>query len=133
MKIKAKRGGVEVDLTMEETQYFDRFTRGVAPVTRAALDEAIEKVYNDAVARWPVKTGTSRAGLDYGIMFTSLDSLRGYVRNDVGYAKYIRTRGLPKTGSAFVELMRKPMQEEAKRLAFVLSDEIAAAVAGRKR
>src|SRR3990167_8978330 len=102
VRIVARTGGTTIELSPELESFVDRLTREAAPATRAVMDEALTRVYLDAVNRWPGKTGESKRALDHGISAASLDEIRGYVACDVGYARYIKSAKIPGSGSAFV-------------------------------
>lgn len=126
-KIVARTGGTTVEISPELAAFVDRMTRALAPTTRATMDRELRKVYDNAVDQWPVKTGRSKAALEYGLAVESADVVRGFVACDVGYARYIRSIKLPGTGSAFVELMRKPVAKAIEPITDALAADLARA------
>lgn len=82
------------------------------------LEETADGLYQQAFAAWPVRTGRSRAGLAREVRVApDLSSVRARLLNDVDYAKFIRSNRISGSGSAFVELMRRPTEEAARDLA----------------
>lgn len=127
MKIVARSGGTTVEISPELAAFVDRLTKAAAPTTRATMDREIGRVYDNAVDQWPVKTGRSKAALEHGIAVESADVVRGFVACDVGYARYIKSLKLPGTGSAFVELLRKPMKKAVEPIVEALAEDLARA------
>lgn len=99
-------------------------------LVRAALDETVPGMLSkmeataaaleaDAAAKWPVRTGKSKAALtsevrvapDYG-------SIRARIACEADYARYIISSKIKSgSGSAFVELLRRPTEAAGKVLA----------------
>lgn len=93
-----------------------------APGLRATLEAEARRVLTEARARWPVATGASRDGLVAGVE-VQRGGLRGFVRNQVGHAVYVKSWKNGLAGrSAMVELLRKPVAEAAPRLAARLGE-----------
>ena len=83
------------------------------PGARAILEREAREVYQYAWQRWPIDTGTSRAGLSWGVLIAPDASfIRGFVMNNVDYARYIKSSQVRTgTGHAMTELLRKPIAE----------------------
>lgn len=94
------------------------------------MERAIDRIYRNAVAKAPVKTGDFKRSIKADVLVApDYSYVRGRVYSDIEYGRYILApRKLPGTGSAFVELFRKPMAEEAdrltSRLAVVIDDSL---------
>jgi hypothetical protein len=122
---KLRFGSGSVSVEMDDT--LDRMVRAAInkaqPGALREVERATEELYAQAVAQWPVKTGTSRAGLRREVLVSQgLDRIRGRVFNDVDYAKYIRPRALYGADTAFVAYLRRPAKEIAERLTLRLLD-----------
>lgn len=123
-----------------------RIVIGRSASVTASLDNGVERIYRRAIERvapglldrlerelddleagarddWPVKTGFSRGRLR-SLVLVSPDhtKLRGTLLNDAPYARFIKGRKLPGSGSAFVELMRKPLRARKAALAQVFGE-----------
>lgn len=97
-------------------------------LVRAALDRALpgvvervesatQRVYQQAVDRAPVKTGAFRASISSELqVLPDLGRIRGRVFSNSPYGQYIKSNKLPGSGSAYVELLQKPMRSEAEQL-----------------
>lgn len=110
------------DVTMTLDDGAERFVRSVIdqaiPGATAAIEQELETVYSDAVRRAPVKTGKFKASIQRQIVVApDYSSIRGRLWSDVEYARFIVSkRTLPGSGSALVELFRKPVNAAADRL-----------------
>lgn len=77
---------------------------GLLPV----LEAEASRLAANARADWPVKTGRSRNSIVFGVRVRSDDRLEAFVGNTVEYVYYIKSRALPRSRSAWQELIRKP-------------------------
>ncbi len=121
---KFTTGGTTVELSDDLARWVDEWTRNLAPTTREVMDREIGRVHAEARASWPVKTGRSRDALEYVIVVESPDMIRATLINTAPYAKWIVSLKLPGNGSAFVELMRKPMKKVLDPIADALAADI---------
>ncbi len=81
------------------------------------IHEAAEALYWQAVGRSPVKTGKLRASWSRQVLVApDLSSVRARLSNDAPHGKYVVSPKLPGSGSAFVELARKPLAAEGARV-----------------
>lgn len=111
-------GSGKVRVVMDDV--FERLVRNVAarvaPGAVEVVEESTERLYQGARSEWPVKSGVSRDGLDRDVtVSTDLAKITGRVFDLVVYARYVRPRKLGGK-SAFVELLRKPLKAEVKRI-----------------
>jgi hypothetical protein len=103
-------------------------------LVRSLLDEALpgvvdaveakaKAVHAQAVDRAPVKTGALRDAFRFEVLVApDLSSIRGRVVNDAPHAKFVKSSKLPGSGSAFVELLRKPMEQAGEELVAEIRD-----------
>jgi len=116
---------------------------GFEALLRLALDRTIpgivdrmEKARNDlstqAYNGWPVRSGVSKAGLKSEVRVApDYSSIKVRLYNDVPYAKYIKSSKVKTgTGSAFVELMRRPTEKAGQEIAAELRPIIEATLNG---
>ena len=54
-KIKVKSGNTSIELDAAATEIFDAVVRRAAPETIRVLEDAVQELYRDAYARWPVR------------------------------------------------------------------------------
>jgi hypothetical protein len=114
---------------------FDRLYRNaierLAPGVLAKVEAARDRIGDGAIAGAPVKTGHFKSRFDRALV-VSPDHMviRASVYNFAKYARYVR---LVKQGdkNAFVELLRKPLKLEAKRLLRELPADTVRALRGR--
>lgn len=120
---------VVMDATLDDI--YRRSIERVAPGILGVIESAIDDLHADAVAKWPVKTGRSKAALQ-ALTVVSPDhaSVRGTITNNVKYARYIMAKNLGGK-NAFVELLRKPLRARAAELATVLGRVTTDALKGR--
>lgn len=124
MKFVTGKGKARVEL--DDGGLFDRWSKSIAPNTRAAMDTEIERILADAREAWPVRTGKSKAALESAIRVIDQWQFTATITNDVPYAKLIRSLKIETgTGSAYVELLRKPINAAAPAVADALAAEIA--------
>ena len=92
-----------------------------------AMEAELDAVYTDAVRQAPVKTGKFKASIQQQVVLSpNADLLRGRLWSDVDYARFIVSpTKLPGSGSALVELFRKPMKKAGENLANKLGPGIA--------
>lgn len=92
-----------------------RWLEAAMPGAVDRVTQGVEAVHWQAVARSPVKTGRFRASLQREVKVApDLSSIRGRTFNDIEYGRFVKSPKLPGTGSAFVELLRKPMEIEGR-------------------
>jgi len=116
------RATIEMSDAME--QLYRRAIDQLAPGLLSTVEDALDDVFESAESSWPVKTGRSKAGLRKQVRIEQGGgAIVGSITDAIPYAKYIKAKKLGGK-SAFVELLRKPMQERAKALASVLSTQI---------
>lgn len=111
-------GSGSVRLEMDDA--LDRIYRNaietVAPGMLARIETATKEIFDAALKAWPRKTGRSADGLRMEIVVAGDNSeVRGTITDPVTYAKYIKAKSLGGK-SAFVEILRKPLQKRAKEL-----------------
>jgi hypothetical protein len=97
------------------------------------LARAADRIGVPAEARWPVGRERNRPHsadmFERGLRMPKAGVLEGFVQNTAKYAKYIRTmKGGLNGRSAMVELLRKPLKIEAKKVADDLAPELAAQI-----
>lgn len=117
-------GKVAFSMDDDFTQLVRRAIDRTMPGVFSRLEQAVDRVYTQAVERAPVDTGAFRASIQRDIIMPQdLSVIRGRVYSDIEYGKFIRSpRTLPGTGSAFVELFRKPMTAEGDALITEVGD-----------
>jgi len=121
-------------LSYEDSQTVQRMLREVAPLTSRELSDAVERLRNEAYARWPVRKyrqgQTQRVPHSRDLISTRLtvyaDTILASVRCEASYTYYIKSwqNGL-QGKSAFVTLIRTPAQDRAGPLADRLAKELA--------
>lgn len=103
----------------------------LAPGALGKVEAARDRILNGAIARAPVKTGHFKEEF-VGTLVVAPDysTIRASVYNFAKYARYV---ALVKQGgkNAFVELLRKPLKAEAKRLVLELPADAVRALRGR--
>ena len=122
--------GVTVDWGDDLEQIARRALENVVPGCITVLEREVDSVLRDARAAWPVLTGTSRDGLRSAITIRPDGTIRGSVLNSVDYAVYVKARRLGGSGSAVVQLLRRPITEAAQRVATDLGPAITRALEG---
>ena len=93
----------------------------VAPGVLELVESETKAVYDGAKSRWPVgpdkrdrKGRHSKFELYHEVVIdTTKGLIRGRVWNEAPWSRYIKPKGL-KGKSAFVELLRKPLQKRAR-------------------
>lgn len=117
-KLRFGSGGVTVEMSDDFSVLIRRAMDDALPGVYDRLEQAVDRVYTQAVERAPVDTGTFRASIKKELVVSpDYSMIRGRVMSDLDYARYIRSPAkLPGTGSAFVELFRKPMDAEGDAL-----------------
>lgn len=127
--IQIGRGSMSVTLD----DGMDRFVRAAlersAPATLRVLEREGEQLFDDAYARWPVKSGRSRAGLTWGLRLPDANTVEVFLSNSVEYVYYIRTL-YPGGQHVWTDLVVKPTRKAARKIAEELAEEIANAIAG---
>jgi hypothetical protein len=93
-----------------------RLLANAGPAIGGAFERHLTALAVDAVAKWPVRTGTSRAGLNLRLTKSGSDIV-GVVSNDVPYARFIRFRGGQPYGTVALELLFKPAADLGARIA----------------
>lgn len=121
------QGSVRIEMDAKLEELARRAVSQVAPGVLERIDQAVDQVLEEAEARWPVKTGRSKAGL---AAYTSIAPggacVQGTVMNPVDYAVYVKSRKGGLGGrSAVVELLRKPLRAQAAQLAGELGTTVA--------
>jgi len=113
------------NLTMLVDDGLERLVRDaidkVAPGMLDLVESETRAVYDGAKGRWPVgphkreRNGRhSKDELYHEVVIDTTQGLiRGRVWNEAPWSRYIKPKGL-RGKSAFVELLRKPLQERAK-------------------
>lgn len=127
-------GDSHLRVTMDDT--LDRLFRAaledLAPGLVPEMERSAEAVYSSAHEAWPVKTGRSKAALGRSVFVTDKSTVRASVFNSIDYAKFVKPKSIGGE-SAFVELLRKPLQKEATRLIGALGPAAKAALTGGRR
>lgn len=91
-----------------------------------AMERELNGVWTNAVTKAPVRTGKFKSSIQQQVILSPDASLlRGRLWSDVEYAKFIRSNVLPNSGSALVELFRKPMKVAGAALVIELGPVIA--------
>lgn len=115
-RFRVGTGSIQAEVDVDTEALLRDVVDRSAPGVREALERAASDVYESARARWPVRTGRSRDGLEWVIVVApDLSSIRASVINDVEYARYIKARNL-QGKSAFVELLQKPIRARTDKL-----------------
>ena len=114
-KLKFSQGSVSIEMDDTMERLVRRALDRAAPGVVQQITSETAEVHRLAVARWPVKTGRSKAGLEQEIL-VSTDSVRGRIVNAVEYAPYVRPRWLYNTTTAWSALVQRPMRAAATRL-----------------
>lgn len=133
MRVTYGKQGTRV--TVDDGGAFDKMIKMLAPETVKAMEDEVDKIFKNAQDKWPVKTGDSKAALEavYTVDSSGNLAVRASIINDaahngVYYAKYIKSNDLPNSGSAYVELLRKPLMEKSREIGRILAAELAKAV-----
>lgn len=103
----------------------------LAPGALAKVEAARDRILHGAIDRSPVKTGHFRSQFE-GTLVVSPDYsvIRASVYNFAKYARWVKGKNLGGK-SAFVELLRKPLKAEVKRLVLELPADAVRALRGR--
>lgn len=134
-KVRVKSGSTTADVSPELAQSIEKTLNALAPETKATIENAIDKIYQEAYREWPVRyhkkrSGDSKNKLEQGIILDISDgSVYGFVRNTAEYAWAIRvgknTRiDLPLGARVSNELLWKPVKKLADPIAEALANEI---------
>ncbi len=128
-------GSGSVSVTMDDA--FEDLVRTALdrtfPGMLRKVELATEAVFDLAFAAWPVKSGVSRASLGWEVRLSpDLRSIRGRLFNTAKYAKFIRSAKIKTgSGSAYVELMRRPTERAGLALAEELREVIESTLGGK--
>lgn len=110
-------GETAVVLDQDKADLLAQAIDNALPGALEAVSEELEIVYQNAVDKAPVDTGRFKASIRRQLIVSKdYETLRGRLWSDVAYARFIRSNDLPNSGSAFVELFRKPVQAAGERL-----------------
>lgn len=110
-------GDVQVSLSDDFEQLIRAALDQALPGAVQVVEDVVDRVWRQAVERSPVRTGKFQSGLQHALIVApDYASIRGRVWDDVEYARFVKSPQLPGSGSAFVELLRKPLEAERERL-----------------
>lgn len=93
-----------------------RLLANAGPAVGGAFKRHMTALATEAVTRWPVRTGASRAGLSLKLNKVGSDIV-GVVANDVPYSRFIRFRGGQPYGTVALELLFRPAADLGARIA----------------
>lgn len=115
-------GSTTVTMDDEFEALVRRAVDEMLPGMTERLEATAARLESDARARWPVRTGQSRDALGHEVRVAQdFGSIRARVYCSADYAKFIVSAKIRSgSGSAFVELMRRPTEAAA----LVLADEL---------
>jgi hypothetical protein len=119
-------GDSRATVTMNDA--FEALVRQAIDGTFPGMVDKMERAAADleaaASAKWPVATGRSKAALTSEVRLApDYSSIRARVACEADYARYIVSLKIKSgSGSAFVELLRKPTEAAASALAEDLKD-----------
>ena len=116
-------------ITMDDTmdKIFRRAVENTQPGLIKILESEITKLGENAAAKWPVKTGYSKALITSGVRLRGMQALEAFLANSAEYAFYIKGDNLGGK-SAYQTLIRKPGLKLAPHLADLLADNVARAL-----
>lgn len=123
-------------VTVEMSDTLDRLAREaidrVQPGLIAELTRTAQQVHANAVRRWPVRTGTSRAGLTWYLAISEGGTeIRAVVSTGgVPYTWYIRPQTLYNGNTGWNEWVQRPMRAAGPELAKVLGPIISRQLGG---
>ena len=134
-KVRVKSGSTTADVSPELAQSIEETLNALAPETKATIENAIEKIYQEAYKDWPVRYHKNRSKdsknkLERGITLDISDgSVYGFIRNTAEYSWAIKvgknTRiDLPLGARVSNELLWKPTKKLADPIAQALAQEI---------
>jgi hypothetical protein len=130
--IWAKQGNVSVRMSDALSVIARRAVDRVMPGVLARIEAETRALADQARNDWPVKTGTSKAGLEERtVVDVGRSEVRGEIRNPVAYAHMIKPLELYGTTTAWAAYVRGPMVKLQKRLATELGPVIVAALTGK--
>lgn len=126
-KVRYSQGGVSIDMDDRLEAMVRAAADKVLPDAVGRVERATEWVYEGARAGWPVglrpltskQPIRSRDGLGHEVVYdASSNSVTGRVFNTAWWARYVKTWEGLGSGykSAYVALLRKPMQQAAKQI-----------------
>lgn len=129
------------NLTMLVNDGLERLVRDalekVAPGVLGIVEDETQAVYDHARKRWPIgpdkperKGRHSRDELYHEVVIdTARGIIRGRVWNEAPWSRYIKPKGL-RGKSAFVELLRKPLQSRQADIVTKLGRYVSAELGG---
>lgn len=139
-KLTFRSGSVTVRMNDELTGKLDKAIRSLIPETVHTIESEVEKVYQNAHARWPDKgddlapraTGRSKAALEREVTVDlGTGHIRGVIRNNArrgGYLYAYKIKSLKfvreTRGTTWSYLVVRPLRKIAKKLPAKLSDEL---------
>jgi hypothetical protein len=128
-RLRIRSGGALVDLDDGTAAFVERAIRTAHRVVVTEIEQATGAVHDSAAVKWPVKTGDSKAALEWGLQMPTTSRVQGTISNDVGYAYMIK--GKAQSGrSTWQELVAKPMLAASKVLVNKIEDELRQAARG---
>jgi hypothetical protein len=135
-----RSGKAQVEIDSGLARLIRRTIANGAPEVAKALDEEAERIYAEARAGWPVKTGRSRDALDHGIRILSETKVQAWLLNASPYAKFVMLGGPNDPGrkmkgrgkTAMNELIRRPANAAGRRIADMIGERVVTMVWGRR-
>lgn len=127
-------GKAQIELSGGLRDAVDRVLQGTPKVVADRLEEEARKLYEQAKAQWPEKTGKSKDALEYGLRIPDPSHIEAYVGFDPSkapYVFYIHEKWPNAKRFVWQELLRKPARKLSKKVAAELGEELRRA-AGRK-
>ena len=111
-------GETAVILDQDKADLLSQAIDNALPGAMDAVSEELEIVYRSAEDHAPVDTGKFKASIRRQLIVSKdYEILRGRLWSDLAYARFIVSPAtLPGSGSAFVELFRKPVEAAGERL-----------------
>lgn len=125
--------------TIEMDDTMDRLVRRAIEVSQPGLvrrlEETAQRIHAETVARWPVRTGRSKAGLDwYMAIKEGGTEIRAVISTGgVPYTFYVRPLSLYGGNTGWSEWVQRPMREAGAKLAIELGPIIARQLTGEER
>lgn len=115
--LKFGRGAISVEIGDELDRMIRRGLAETRPGLLRHLEEAAKSVGAGATARWPVKTGKSKAAMQWGVRLID-EGIEAFVLNDANnggfpYVYAIRSRS---GTQMWKELVRRPMERRGAKL-----------------
>jgi hypothetical protein len=118
-----------VDADTSEIDALEAAPQTIAEAVGRRLSGGVEELYEGARSIWPVRTGVSRHGIQWGLSGPA-EAILAFVENRVPYAGFVRQAGALQT--VWQETVIGPAQALEEAMLADLTDELEAILYGEE-